>query len=173
MKSGLLYIIACTALIYCSCSAGSQYGQVMLKTDVIAAEDNAVFVQVTSDGSWTLSLDFSGQEEWAQLSRTSGTGSSNSIVLACETNTSGNPRSVTVIADFRDNSSSTVLVQLGAEESLSPDPEFPGLESDPVRTWMELPEMHSEKGCAWVFHNMNIGGGRVVRNYSLFYDAEK
>ena len=172
MKSGLLYIIACTALIYCSCSAGSQYGQVMLKTDVIAAEDNAVFVQVTSDGSWTLSLDFSGQEEWAQLSRTSGTGSSNSIVLACETNTSGNPRSVTVIADFRDNSSSTVLVQLGAEESLSPDPEFPGLESDPVRKWMELPEMHSEKGCAWVFHNMNIGGGRVVRNYSLFYDAE-
>ena len=96
----------------------------MLKTDVIAAEDNAVFVQVTSDGSWTLSLDFAGQEEWAQLSRTSGTGSSNSIVLACETNTSGNPRSVTVIADFRDNSSSTVLVQLGAEESLSPDEFF-------------------------------------------------
>ena len=157
-------------LLY-SCSSGSGgRGTVSFRTDVIESGDNSVFIQVAADGDWTLGLDFGGEAEWAQLQRVSGTGSSNSIILFCETNWSRASRSLTVTADFGGNTDSAVLTQLGAEETLEPDPEYPGLESDPLRTWMELPEMRSEDGCAWVYHDMRIGD-RTVRNYSIFYDA--
>ena len=171
MQFRLLTFAAVSFMLLYSCSSGSGgRGTVSFRTDVIESGDNSVFIQVAADGDWTLGLDFGGEAEWAQLQRVSGTGSSNSIILFCETNWSRASRSLTVTADFGGNTDSAVLTQLGAEETLEPDPEYPGLESDPLRTWMELPEMRSEDGCAWVYHDMRIGD-RTVRNYSIFYDA--
>lgn len=171
MQFRLLTFAAVSLMLLYSCSSGSGgRGTVSFRTDVIESGDNSVFMQVAADGDWTLGLDFGGEAEWAQLQRVSGTGSSNSIILFCETNWSRASRSLTVTADFGGNTDSAVLTQLGAEETLEPDPEYPGLESDPLRTWMELPEMRSEDGCAWVYHDMKIGD-RTVRNYSIFYDA--
>lgn len=173
MRFRLFTVVFIASALSFSCSpADDSTGSVSLRTDVIDAEDNAVFVQVATEGDWVLDLDFHGGDSWAQLQRTSGTGNSNSIVLTCETNWSRSPRKLTVVAGFPGNTDSAELTQLGAEETLSPDPEYPGLESDPLRSWMELPEMRSEEGCAWVYHDMNIGGNKVVRNYSLFYDAK-
>ena len=171
MQFRLLTFAAVSFMLLYSCSSGSGgRGTVSFRTDVIESGDNSVFIQVAADGDWTLGLDFGGEAEWAQLQRVSGTGSSNSIILFCETNWSRASRSLIVTADFGGNTDSAVLTQLGAEETLEPDPEYPGLESDPLRTWMELPEMRSEDGCAWVYHDMRIGD-RTVRNYSIFYDA--
>ena len=48
---------------------------------------------------------------------------------------------------------------------------YPGLKSDVLPGWMELPAVSEIEGCAWVYHDMVIPDVYTGRNYSIFYDA--
>ena len=146
----------------------------LTRTEVSSA-GGSIFVQVAASGDWTLETVFSGSEQWATLNKTSGTGSVNNVILTFEANRTEEDRTVTVILrSGGENDSGTLLQVCEASETADDpveDPDWPGLKSDAPRTWMELPAMTVESGCAWVFHNMTIGG-KEIRNYSLYYDVE-
>ena len=49
--------------------------------------------------------------------------------------------------------------------------DYPGLCSDVLPGWVELPAVREIEGCAWVFHDMEIPDVYEGRNYSIFYDS--
>ena len=146
----------------------------LTRTEVSSA-GGSIFVQVAASGDWTLETVFSGSEQWATLNKTSGTGSVNNVILTFEANRTEEDRTVTVILrSGGENDSGTLLQVCEASETADDpveDPDWPGLKSDAPRTWMELPAMTVESGCAWVFHEMTVDG-KQMRNYSIYYDAE-
>lgn len=174
----LLFLLVLGGL-FSSCSKTLDEGTVSLSKSRVSLSADAVFVSVTSSASWSLSVQYEGeQKDWITLSKTSGTGSTNSIILSYTRNDADDPREAVITAHFVRTSVSVRFVQtgksaviVGGEGTVLPQwPDYPGLASDVVRGWMELPEVTAEEACAWVYHDMSVGDSQV-RNYSLYYDA--
>ena len=164
--------------LFLSCDRNGSSGTVTLSSDYVNPSSGYMFVQIASSGQWSLSLSFDGDAQWATLNRDSGSGSTNSIILHYDENSGNDRRTLVLTATFEDGSSSVTLTQRswsdlsgGEGTQLPEDDDYPGLVSDVVRGWMELPSVEAQKGCAWVFHDMSINGSKY-RNYSIYYDAE-
>ena len=136
----------------------------LTRTEVSSA-GGSIFVQVAASGDWTLETVFTGSEQWATLNKTYGSGSVNNVILTFEANRTEEDRTVTVILRSGGESDSETLLQVSeaSETADDPveDPDWPGLKSDAPRTWMELPAMTVESGCAWVFHEMTVDGKQM------------
>lgn len=182
MRSGRIHIPLLLSLslgLLFSCTDDRGEGSVSLTKTEVRLSAGSMFVSVSAEGPWTLSVQYEGeQRDWITLSRTSGTGSTNSVILSYTQNPADDPRSALITGQFGRSSESVRLVQTGKLAQVEGGegtelpvwPDYPGLKSDVVRGWMELPAVEEDEGCAWIYHDMTVSGN-AVRNYSMYYDA--
>lgn len=124
-----------------------------------------VSVVVRASGAWSLELDFGGDEAWAELSHSVGTGYKSNIKLSYDANKTGASRSVYVIVSTDNDAAEVRFTQTA--DGAGPD----GGTADATSCgWMELPETKSGDGLLWGWHNMTLNG-KTMRNYSFYFSA--
>lgn len=124
-----------------------------------------VSVVVRADGAWSLELDFGGDEAWAELSHSVGTGYKSNIKLSYDANKTGASRSVYVIVSTENDAAEVRFTQTA--DGAGPD----GGTADATSCgWMELPETKTGDGLLWGWHNMTLNG-KTMRNYSFYFSA--
>ena len=86
MRSGRIHIPLLLSLslgLLFSCTDDRGEGSVSLTKTEVRLSAGSMFVSVSAEGPWTLSVQYEGeQRDWITLSRTSGTGSTNSVILS-------------------------------------------------------------------------------------------
>lgn len=124
-----------------------------------------VSVVVRASGAWSLELDFGGDEAWAELSHSVGTGYKSNIKLSYDANKTGASRSVYVIVSTENDAAEVRFTQTA--DGAGPD----GGTADATSCgWMELPETKTGDGLLWGWHNMTLNG-KTMRNYSFYFSA--
>lgn len=176
----LLHSLAVVVLSLSSLACNvAESGSLSLKQDTVGVGSGEVFLSVMSDEAWTLQVDYLGdQRDWLSLSRTSGTGTLNSIILFYQQNKDMADRQARIVVNFSNSTRSVTFTQKGlaslkegGEGTVLPTwKDYPDLKSEVLPGWMELPAVSSIEGCAWVHHDMVIPQ-YSGRNYSIFYDA--
>ena len=184
MKSVIRYaaFAAVTALLLgCSGEAGVE-DLFSLRRSSVGYAAGDMFLSIQSSGEWSISFEYEeGDGEWLSVSRSSGTGSTNSVILQYGANLQEESRSAYVIVNFEDKSLRARLLQRGRSSMYNGGEgyqipsweEYPGLVSDVTRGWTELPQMKDIEGTAWVYHNLKLNDGKEFRNYSILYDASR
>ena len=124
-----------------------------------------VSVVVRADGAWSLELDFGGDEAWAELSHSVGTGYKSNIKLSYDANKTGASRSVYVIVSTENDAAEVRFTQTA--DGAGPDG---GIADATSCGWMELPETKTGDGLLWGWHNMTLNG-KTMRNYSFYFSA--
>lgn len=170
---GLLFLFGC--------AEPQADSALVLKKDIGPVYGGYTFLSVQADGAWTLDVTFIGdQRDWLTLSKTSGSGTLNSIVVKFEKNEQAEDRCVEINARFLDGEMTVMFRQrglsslkIGGEGTVLPQwDNYPGLKSEVLPGWMELPAVYEIEGCAWVHHDMEVSVAAYKgRNYSIFYDA--
>ena len=184
MKSIIRYtVFAAVAALLLGCSEKADLEeQFSLRKSSVGYSAGDMFLSIQSSGYWTISFEYDGgDEEWLTVSRTSGTGSTNSVILQYGANLQEDSRSAYVIVNFEDKSLRARLLQRGRSSMYTGGEgyqipsweEYPGLVSDVTRGWTELPQMKDIEGTAWVYHNLRLNDGKEFRNYSILYDAAR
>lgn len=136
-----------------------------LNQESAGKEAGKVSVVVRADGAWSLELDFGGDEAWAELSHSVGTGYKSNIKLSYDANKTGASRSVYVIVSTENDAAEVRFTQTA--DGAGPD----GGKADATSCgWMELPETKSGDGLLWGWHNMTLNG-KTMRNYSFYFSA--
>lgn len=143
--------------------------EMQVETGITISNRQAVYkagqetVSISASGEWALSLFYYGsQQGWATLSQTSGRGSKDVILEYDENGTSEN-RSLLVILTSHGTDYAVTFVQLN-EEASGWVGAFPG--------WLELPAVAENDDCRFYTHDMTLGTGQVVRNYSFLWDRD-
>lgn len=124
-----------------------------------------VSVVVRASGAWSLELDFGGDEAWAELSHSVGTGYKSNIKLSYDANKTGASRSVYVIVSTENDAAEVRFTQTA--DGAGPDD---GTADATSCGWMELPETKTGDGLLWGWHNMTLNG-KTMRNYSFYFSA--
>lgn len=128
-------------------------------------EAGKVSVVVRASGAWSLELDFGGDEAWAELSHSVGTGYKSNIKLSYDANKTGASRSVYVIVSTENDAAEVRFTQTA--DGAGPD----GGTADATSCgWMELPETKTGDGLLWGWHDMTLNG-KTMRNYSFYFSA--
>lgn len=172
--SGMVTIAAFLLLSLCSCHKEST-NRVLLKKSQVGAFAGSFFIEIYSEFSWTLSVECDGKP-WARLSTTKGTGTRRSIICSYDENTSNAKRKAVIRAEFGNGEVLTsefvqkIQVTGGEGTILPEDSAYPGLVSDVVPGYMELPAVFEESACAFITHEMSYAS-YDSRNFSIFYDA--
>ena len=148
-------VAAAAALASCGKSEpeAAESVAVSIVSATASASEGSQFVTVTATGGWTLSLE--GGELWASLSKTSGSGSGNSV-LKWSANGSEESRSLTVCISSSSGSAkaSCLFTQEGKVNGGKTDDDVE-LRSDPVASWLELPDV--PQGLYFITHEMTAG----------------
>lgn len=135
-----------------------------IRNTEVSAASGSQFVSVEAVGDWTLQIE--GSPDWAELSRTSGSGNSATIVLEYAENTAPEDRSLALVltggggslrADFKQQGK-----RIGAQAGLNPDR---------VASWLELPATQEDDGRFFFTHDMTVGRYNG-RNYSFYLDTD-
>ena len=154
--SRLIFVAATLSALLLSCSKDPQ-GDVRLRKDLVGVSSGEVFLSVTSAASWSLEVEYIGdQKDWITFSRTTGSGTVNSIIVFYTANRSDDSRSAYIRARFNDGVVQTKLTQKGLSSIKEGGPGtvlpswsgFPGLKSEVMPGWMELPAVYEIEGCA-------------------------
>lgn len=136
-----------------------------LNPESAGKEAGEVSVVVRADGAWSLELDFGGDEAWAELSHSVGTGYKSNIKLSYDANKTGASRSVYVIVSTENDAAEVRFIQTA--DGAGPD----GGTADATSCgWLELPETKSGDGLLWGWHSMTLNG-KTMRNYSFYFSA--
>ncbi len=136
-----------------------------LNPESAGKEAGEVSVVVRASGAWSLELDFGGDEAWAELSHSVGTGYKSNIKLSYDENKTGASRSVYVIVSTENDAAEVRFTQTA--DGAGPD----GGKADATSCgWLELPETKSGDGLLWAWHSMTTGSKRV-RNYSFYWSS--
>lgn len=136
-----------------------------LNPESAGKEAGEVSVVVRASGAWSLELDFGGDEAWAELSHSVGTGYKSNIKLSYDANKTGASRSVYVIVSTENDAAEVRFTQTA--DGAGPD----GGTADATSCgWMELPETKTGDGLLWGWHNMTLNG-KTMRNYSFYFSA--
>lgn len=137
----------------------------MLNPESAGKEAGEVSVVVRASGAWSLELDFGGDEAWAELSHSVGTGYKSNIKLRYDENKTGASRSVYVIVSTENDAAEVRFTQTA--DVAGPD----GGTADATSCgWLELPETKSGDGLLWGWHSMTLNG-KTMRNYSFYFSA--
>ena len=178
MKGILTFLIF--GLVFAGCEKPTPENALKLKKNIGHVNGGYTFLSVQTEGAWTIEVEYLGeQKDWLTISRTSGNGTLNSIILSFVKNEHPEDRSAVIYARFAGQVLSVTFRQrglsslkVGGEGTVLPQWEdYPGLKSEVLPGWMELPAVYEIEGCAWVHHDMTITGIYKGRNYSIFYDA--
>lgn len=136
-----------------------------LNPESAGKEAGKVSVVVRASGAWSLELDFGGDEAWAELSHSVGTGYKSNVKLSYDANKTGASRSVYVIVSTENDAAEVRFTQTA--DGAGPD----GGTADATSCgWMELPETKTGDGLLWGWHNMTLNG-KTMRNYSFYFSA--
>lgn len=136
-----------------------------LNPESAGKEAGKVSVVVRASGAWSLELDFGGDEAWAELSHSVGTGYKSNIKLSYDANKTGASRSVYVIVSTENDAAEVRFTQTA--DGAGPD----GGTADATSCgWMELPETKTGDGLLWGWHDMTLNG-KTMRNYSFYFSA--
>lgn len=136
-----------------------------LNPESAGKEAGEVSVVVRASGAWSLELDFGGDEAWAELSHSVGTGYKSNIKLRYDENKTGASRSVYVIVSTENDAAEVRFTQTA--DGAGPD----GGKADATSCgWLELPETKSGDGLLWGWHSMTLNG-KTMRNYSFYFSA--
>ena len=163
------------ALFMTSCEKPASVADILdvsVMTPSVSSGKGQMFVNVKSSRAWTLSLAdaVDGSDiDWAVLSRTSGEGDMNNVVLSYEVNPVEQSRKLKIILD---NGSREVFCTVEQEGTAK----HPETEIDPTPTpvpevdlasagWLELPAMDNPD-LEYYTHSFEMGGRRY-RNYSF------
>ena len=170
-KSARILSFAAAALLLFSCGGGQEEKiEVSLAESTVSADAGSVYVRVTSDVEWTLSLE--GAPDWARLQTTSGKGNRNSIVLSYDANTGTSSRSVKVVASTTASfkSSSAILVQEAPKSGGSSGEDASGgIAHAAPFNWLELPATSASDSYDFLWHTIDVSG-KTVRNFSCYWD---
>ena len=134
----------------------------------LEAAAGSVFLSVTADKDWTISV--SGGS-WATVSPSSGTGSRNSVILTYEANESNDARTITLTLNATPGGSA--VLTLTQDGRVIPPVFGNGYDVAPPH-WLELPATKAGDGKEWFAHDME-GGNYFskpdnARNWSFYYD---
>lgn len=136
-----------------------------LNQESAGKEAGEVSVVVRASGAWSLELDFGGDDAWAELSHSVGTGYKSNIKLRYDENKTGASRSVYVIVSTENDAAEVRFTQTA--DGAGPD----GGTADATSCgWLELPETKSGDGLLWGWHSMTLNG-KTMRNYSFYFSA--
>lgn len=158
-----LFII--TSVLILSCQKEETYNSLSVSTRSQAglAKGGYTFVEVKARGEWSINLDFHGEEPWADLTLTSGSGENNGVIMSYQKNDGDVQRSLEVILTSGNAKVSCHFVQLTSHGINS-------VVQDPICKWMELPETKDDSKLFFT-HYMTSSSSRV-RNYSYYWDVE-
>ena len=176
----LIPFLALSVSFLCGCEVLQPENAVSLRKSVGLVAGGYTFLSVQSEREWSLEVIYpEGQYPWVELSRTQGSGTLNSIIVSFDENEQWDERVAVIKAHFLNETLEVILRQKGrsslksgGQGTILPTWEnYPGLESEVLPGWIELPAVYEIEGCAWVHHDMNITNVYRGRNYSVFYDA--
>lgn len=154
----------------------------------LSPDAGAIFVAVSAETDWTVSLEFSGiEEEWARIEPASGRGSRGDLLLSYEANGTTVTRSVTLVLKPLKGKEALATVYQDGEKSDTPVPPASGngygngygLDVAPSGLdWLELPATVAGDGLEMLIHNMSgqryRGEARDgTRNYTCYWDYEE
>lgn len=156
-----------------------EQGPVALSVTKTSADYKAgsMFIEVTADLDWTLTLETSDGTSWAQAEPSSGRGSKANVVLTYSENTSEEDRNLQIILQSGSKRASGTFTQKGKPASETPGPkpgpgDVAGLYGLEVTScgWMELPATVRD-GRDFFHIDMTLNGNRT-RNYSYDWDYD-
>lgn len=164
----VLFVAVAVMAIANSCEPIGEDGlSVSTRPSKLVPNGGQIWVIVTAEGDWTLSLEFSdGDQDWARLSANRGTGSISTIILdydAFPKTEDGGERSLRIVLSSKGQSASCTVVQ--TSKAAGEDDNLP----DDVSGWMEMPETYGSLSNH--YHSFEYKGTRY-RNYSFGWDAE-
>lgn len=185
MKTGLTAALLIIALLSSaaatqSCSKeGGNGAAVGISIDSVSVNYNASnqYIRVTSDGDWTISLDFgAGSQEsgshWAYLGNDvdccslEGSGSGKKALINWVKNNSTEARALTIRIAGNGSESCCTFTQKGRTKPIDTKQI---LESDDLGKWMELPATNTH-GLYYFSHPMQIGSV-TTRNFTFAWDT--
>ncbi len=129
----------------------------------VPGEAGQFTVSLAANVDWTVS---SSDPEGFAVSPSSGKGSSPLTVVYTQNPSLTVPRTADIVFSTDDPSITTQTLTLHITQS-----PFEALVSDPVMSWMELPEVQKKDDFAYISH-MTTLKGKSVRNYSFWYDTQ-
>ncbi|MBR4810084.1 MAG: DNA/RNA non-specific endonuclease [Bacteroidales bacterium] len=138
------------------------------------SDEGSVWVSVTAEGSWTVSLEFGDADGWAAVTPVSGTGSIGNMSLIYQENTGNKARSVTLVLICGNGFASATVTQAGLAGAY-----YGTLDNGAdvaVADWLELPATAPDDGKTFFVHDMDGGKyqGKArsgVRNWSFYWDS--
>ena len=150
-------VAACCLLLLSSCE--KPVGEALsvefrFKKETVSSKAGQVFVSVKCSGTWTLSLTSdAGAVDWATLSKTSGTGDMNNVIMTYQANAGETNRTLKVVLDNGTEWVGAVLTQTCPAEDKSKS------------GWMELPAMDND-ALDYYSHSFSMNG-KTYRNYTF------
>ena len=169
--------ICCLFLTSCEEPEPAVVAEVSVKTSQVTAKKGSMFVNVTCNGAWELSLKGQGAAiDWAELSPTSGTGNKTNVVLSYDDNTSGQTRSLEIVITCGSQWSTCQMTQSASDEPEddSQEDDQPALEGMDLTkaAWMELPAL-DDKSLSYYAHSFKFpNDGKTYRNYSFGWSQD-
>lgn len=138
---------------------------ITLTKSTVEATDIAQFMDITCNGSWNITVEYSDSTAaWCTVPLSSGQGNSR-VTLQYTKNTGEEARKAVIRISSGKARASATLTQLGTS-GVDPNPD-PGLAH-----WLELPAAVEEPDCRYVTHYVTLKG-KNVRNYTLFFDTSE
>ena len=134
---------------------------VSIKTQSSDASAGYSFVSVKCGGEWALSA--GEASEWASVSPSEGSGSTDVAVLSWNTNTTTATRTLTLVLSSGAKTAQAIFTQYGRGVT-------PEVESDPVPVWLELPATNNPS-LYFFTHPMTINSVKT-RNFSYYWDTK-
>ena len=177
-NSLLLFLAGLLILVSCG-GTDPEEGPVALNLTKASGDYKAddMFVEVTASLDWTITLETSDGQSWAQAEPSSGRGSKANVVLTYSENTSEEDRVLEVILQSGSKRATGTFTQKGRPQTETPGPKpgpgddagLYGLEVTDCG-WMELPA--TVKDGREFFHlDMTVNGVKT-RNFSYDWDFD-
>ncbi len=169
--------VCCLFLTSCEEPEPAVVAEVSVKTSQVTAKGGSMFVNVTCNGAWELSL--KGQDaaiDWAELSPTSGTGNKANVILRYDDNTSGQTRSLEIVITSGTQWSTCQVTQSASDEPEddSQEDDQPALEDMDLTkaAWIELPAL-DDRSLSYYAHCFKYpNDGKTYRNYSFGWSQD-
>lgn len=134
-----------------------------LQYSEVSAAKGYMFVDVEASGEWTLELEYEdGDDVWATLSQTEGSGSKHSIVLSYDTYSGSSGRTLLILLNSKGMQVTRSLYQGRVQSSK--------MKKTADVSWLELPETQEWDGLEWGVVRMK--SNPKMRNYSYYWDYD-
>ena len=171
-------LAACALLAVYSCTpegGAEDRAAISIRTTYLTAGSGSTWITVDAEGSWTISLSYGGEDGWAVVNPSSGTGPRADVRFNYSANEGEESRSVSVILKSGSATSSVSVTQEGSGAGTLPGPSGTGCDVAPFK-WLELPATQTGDGLK--FYSRDMEGRRYssqaangTRNWSNYWDA--